>query len=242
MKMDKDRFKKYCLNHIKSHNQGIGTYKEKTLHNIIKMYYEDDDTYQEVKVGKYVADICKGKEIIEVQTKAFNKLVFKLEEFLTNYQVKIIYPIAYNKWLSWIDDKTKEVVSRRKSPKIGRIYDCFKELYRIKKYLNNQNCTIVLFFVDIEESRNLNGWSKDKKRGSVREDQIPVELVDEVEINDFHLFIPYDLPTKFTSKDYAQTAKQSLRNAQIGLNILQYVKVIKVIGKSGRSNLYQIIK
>lgn len=51
--------------------------------------------------------------------------------------------------------------------------------------------------LETEEIRLLNGWSKNKKRGSSRHDRIPKGLIDEIHIDcpaDFDMFLPEDLP------------------------------------------------
>lgn len=230
-----------CIGKIYQENnlKGIGTYQEKTLHKVIKNYYEENDIYQEVKVNGYVADIKKENKIIEIQTKAFNKLVPKLKSFLNEYQVNIIYPIAQTKYLSWIDKDTYEEKSIRKSPKKGSIYDAILELYKIKWFLNHPNLKITLLFIDIKEIRYLDGWSKDKKKGSSRCNQIPLDLIDEVEIKDFLMFVPFN-DEEFTSKDYAKKVKKTQHRAQVILNILTYLEVIEVVRKEKRMNVYKI--
>lgn len=241
--MDKEKFAQCCMKFKYDRDKkGIGTYKEKTLHRIVKNYYNSNPECQEIKIKGYVADICEGNEIIEVQTRAFNKLFPKLEAFCSEYNVNVVYPIPYNKWLVWINNETGEITKRRKSPCVGDIYDAFFELYKIKKHLINPHCHITLLFINVDEYRNLNGWSEDRKRGSSREEQIPLELIDEIKINDFNIFIPKNIPEKFTSKDYAKAIKEPLRRAQIGLTILQYCKTIEVVGKDGKANVYKIKK
>ena len=165
---------------------GIGTLKEKTVHLVLKKYYEDDSDYHEV---------------------AIDKMRGKLESFLKEYIVTIVHPIPYIKWLNWIDKDTLEVKSRRKSPKKGTPYQAFYELYKIKTYLKNPNLHIKIVMLDVEEYRLLNGWSEDKKKGSVRYDRIPLKIEQEIdidEIKDYMQLIPYDLPEQFTAKEYAK--------------------------------------
>ena len=45
---------------------GIGTLSEKTVHAILKNYYEPDEDRQEIPIENYVADIFCGGEIIEI--------------------------------------------------------------------------------------------------------------------------------------------------------------------------------
>lgn len=230
------------MNDVKIEN-GIGTLAEKTVHAVLKNYYSKDVHQQEQKVSSFVADILIDSSIIEIQTRNFNNLRRKLDVFLPDYDVTIVYPIAHIKWLRWIDEVTGEVQPKRKSPKKGSIYQIFPELYRIKNYLTHPNLHICITLLDIEEYRLLNGWSKDKKRGSQRNDGIPIHLVDEIEIrttHDYYKFLPDTLPKVFTVKDYKNITKLSTHNAGIALNILKYLNVITHIGKKGNAYLYKI--
>lgn len=224
---------------------GIGTLSEKTLHAVLKHYFEPNESKQEVKIGTYYADICTDEGIIEIQTRQFNKLRNKLNYFLQDYKVTIVYPIAYQKWLYWIDEETGEISGGRRSPKKGSFYEAFIELYKIKAFLRNEGLSLCLVLVDLEEYRLLNGWSKDRKRGSHRSERIPVALQSICAINDladYHKLLPEGLIEPFDSKDFAKTAKISLRLAQTSLNILLEVGTIKRVGKRGRSYLYEIEK
>ena len=52
----------------------IGELSEKGVHNGLKNYLEPDKSKQEIKVGRYFADIKNDSGIIEIQTKQFFKL------------------------------------------------------------------------------------------------------------------------------------------------------------------------
>ena len=92
----------------------IGVQQEKILHRTIKYYLEKDEQYHEIKVGKMFADIKKDNLIYEIQTAHFNSLRHKLDVFLPDYQVKVVYPIAYNKTIHLINSLGE--ISIRKSP------------------------------------------------------------------------------------------------------------------------------
>jgi len=242
--MDKQKFLEACekVIDVERAKNGIGTLGEKTLHAVLKLYFEPDCSNHEIKVGSFVADIVTDCNIIEIQTRAFDRLRKKLELFLDTAPVTIVHPIPKTKWLLWIDERTGEITKRRKSPKQGKIFDIAAELYKIKPLINHENFRICMVFIDMEEYRYLNGWSKDKKKGSTRCDRIPVNMVDEVCLNspaDYIKFIPDGLPLQFTSKDFKTAAKINLRTAQVTLNILKHVKVIKPVGKQGNSIIYE---
>ena len=224
---------------------GIGTLSEKTVHAILKNYYEPDEDRQEIPIENYVADIYSDGEIIEIQTRQFNKLRDKLQTFLSLYPVTVVYPIPREKWLIWIDEESGELSKRRKSPARGNPYVAFTELYKIKMFLKDPNLRLRFVLIDMEEYRLLNGWSKDKKKGSTRYDRIPTQLVEEVEINcpeDYMQFVPYELEDDFTTKDFAKAAHIPVNLAQTVLNILFFVGTVERVGKQGRAYLYRVIE
>ena len=222
---------------------GIGTLSEKTVHAILKNYYEPDEDRQEIPIENYVADIYSDGEIIEIQTRQFNKLRDKLQTFLSLYPVTVVYPIPREKWLIWVDEESGELSKKRKSPTKGNPYVAFIELYKIKMFLKDPNLRLRFVLIDMEEYRLLNGWSKDKKKGSTRYDRIPTQLVEEVEINcpeDYMQFVPYELEDDFTTKDFAKAAHIPVNLAQTVLNILFFVGTVERVGKQGRAYLYRV--
>ena len=224
---------------------GIGTLSEKTVHAILKNYYEPDEDHQEIPIENYVADIYRDGEIIEIQTRQFNRMRDKLNTFLSLYPVTIIYPIPRQKWLIWIDEESGELSQKRKSPSRGTPYIAFEELYKIKMYLKDPNLRIKLVMMDIEEYKMLNGWSKDKKKGSTRYDRIPLEIVEEIDIKcreDYMQLVPYELPAEFTSKEFASSAHINISLAQTALNILYHVGILTRIGKRGNQYLYTVLE
>ncbi len=221
---------------------GIGTFQEKTIHAVIKNYYAPDENTHEVPIGKYVADIFDGESVWEIQNGNFYKIREKLDAFLAQYPVTIVYPIPHQKWLIWIDKETGELSPKRKSPLTGNAYRAFPELYRIKSYLKNDKLRFIFPLVDMEEYRLLNGWSKDRKKGSRRYDRIPVGLFDEITVEkreDYLQFLPEGLPDPFTSKDLAKTAKIPLKIAGNVLHILNYLDLVERDGKRGNAYLYR---
>ncbi|MDF2686477.1 MAG: hypothetical protein K0S55_1659 [Clostridia bacterium] len=242
--MNKELFSSTCETILKGEYQknGIGTLQEKTLHKILKCYFEPYEINREVKIGGYVADIVGENGIIEIQTQQFNAMRKKLEVFLSVGIVTVVYPIAHIKWLSWIDTETGQKTKSRKSPKIGQIYSIIDELYKIKFLLTNPNLHFCIALIDMEEYRYLNGWSRDKKKGSSRFDRIPTDIYDEVYIenlNDYLKFIPENLPMSFSSAEYKKSTGLSLPSARTALNVLHYIGVLKRVGKKGNSYLYE---
>lgn len=228
----------------KAHNnKGIGTLSEKTLHAVLKLYYEPDEDKHEVAMSGYYADIYNDKGIIEIQTRQLNKLRDKLSVFLQDYHVTVVYPLPFNKWLSWVNPDNGEVQGRRKSPRHFTEYDAFYELYKIKSYLKNSNLSINLVLMDMEEYKLLNGWSYDKKRGSTRYDRVPVgirRIVKFDRIEDYMQLVPADLKEDFTVKDFAMAAGVSVEASRYTLNILNYLEIVKRTGRVKNGYVYNV--
>lgn len=221
---------------------GIGTLSEKTIHAVLKNYYEPDEDKHEIPIEGYVADIYTGKEIIEIQSGQFNRMREKLKAYLPLYTVTIVYPIPKEKWIIWIDEETGEMSNKRKSPKIGNPYMTFLELYKIKMFLKDKNLKLKICLINVVEYKVLNGWSKDKKKGAGKFDKIPISLEKEVvieRIEDYNQFVPYELKESFTSKEFAKAAHINAKLSGVVLNILYYVGVLERIGKNGNSYLYE---
>lgn len=245
MCIDEVRFEqaKNRIINVPRSRQGIGTLSEKTTHAVLKHYYAPDERLHEVPVENFVADICTGSEIIEIQTRSFHAMRRKLAAFLRQYPVTIVYPIPHQKWIYWINEETGETSGGRKSPKKGSPYQAFIELYKIRQFLADPNLHFRFALLDMEEYRLLNGWSKDKKKGSERFDRIPTAFVQEVCVDcreDYMQFVPYDLPQTFTAKEFARCAKIPIRLAQTTLLLLTELGMVERIGKEKRSYLYQV--
>lgn len=221
---------------------GIGTLRERTLHAVLKYYFEPDSENHEIRVGGYVADIVGADGIIEIQTRGLNLLRPKLAAFLECARVTVVYPVAAVKWLCWIDPDTGAAVSRRKSPRRGIPQDAFAELYKIRPFLKHPNLTVCLVLLALEEYRRPGGNSRDKRRGSVRQERLPVALLDQLMLDtpdSYAQLIPHRLPAPFTSADYAAAVSRSRPYASQALQILTDVGAVRRVGRQAGGYLYQ---
>ncbi len=221
--------------------RGIGRLQEKNLHAILKHTLEPCEDFHEIKVGSYFVDIKNHQGIIEIQTRNLNAIRNKLTNLLKENTVILVHPQPSDRWIVWIDNETGLVSSKRKSPKKGSVYQSFLELYKIKSLLNHPNLRLWIPLVDIEEYRNLDGWSKDGKKGSSRYNQLPLDLVDIVKvecINDYYKLLPKELITNFTTKDFKKYSATTQRMSTTALTVLKHLGIITAVGKLGRNILY----
>lgn len=228
-------------------NEVIGIQKEKILHKTLKYYISSNESNHEIKVKKsnkgiLYADVLIDNHIYEIQTRSFNKLRNKLDEFLKEYQVTIVYPIAYKKNIYKIDDKG-EVFGPKKSPKTGSVFDAFKELYKIKMYLKKPNISLKIILLEIDEYRTVVEKKHSRSSGYVKEVQIPKMIYDEINLKDQNDYLNYlknyDLPPEFTSIIFAKCVKIRKPLATLVLNILTYLNVVERIGKDRNSYIYK---
>lgn len=237
-----DEIKERICTGIKE-SSGIGTLAEKTIHAVLKEFYSPAPDCTEKPVLGFVADICSENRIIEIQTRQFFTMRRKLDAFLKDYEVTIVYPVTIEKHLRFIDKATGEISKSRKSPKRGTPYAIFAELYGIKEFLLNPRLHFIITCMNVEEFRFLNPQSKSRKRGTQRTDGIPSLLTNEFCLEssrDFLMFIPYELPGEFTTEDYRLAAKISKPLAQTALNILHHLGLVSRIGKRGNHYLYSV--
>lgn len=230
---------------------GFGTLKEKTIHEAVKDFYCYNHAFQEQKRDRYIADIAIGKEIWEVQTRAFDRLRGKLTAFLPDNHVTVIYPVAVEKKVYWLNEETGELSGGRRSPKKGSAYDVFRELYKIRPYLTNPHLSVHVILMDMEEYKLLESRKNNRKSGGrygrkhgTRYDRLPGKLRDIVRLEkteDYAYFLPDNLPKEFTSKDFMKAAHIDQRTAGTCLLILRDLSLVELCGKKGRSYLYHVI-
>ena len=244
--MDQSRFSELCefhRNHIRERS-GIGMLGEKSVHAVLKDYFEEDERFQEVKIGKYYADIARKGEIFEIQTKDLYRLHDKISTFIVENHVTVVYPIIVSKKIFWVDPSTGEYISGRKSNKKGKEADVLSELYGLRDFLLHENFRVCVLLLEVNEYRAQDGYGKDKKKRASKLDVVPVALEGEFYLEkkeDYFRFLPKDLPEIFTSSEYARTLRCKLFVAQRAVNILTKMGILHIVGKDGKKNKYEIL-
>ena len=77
----------------------IGTLNEKPLHASLKKWYAGRGDRFEVSVDGYVIDLVRDDLLIEIQTRNFGAIKRKLVDLTTRHKVRLVYPIAQQKWI-----------------------------------------------------------------------------------------------------------------------------------------------
>ncbi len=221
---------------------GVGTLGEKYLHALFKYYYEPNPDFHEVGIDRFTADICRDKDIIEIQTRNLRRLREKLDFYISEgYYTTVVYPLPHKKWLSWLDPETGELTPKRRSPKTSTPFDSIYELCGIKDYLSSGQVQVILELIDVWDIKNQNGYGRSHKYRATRNDRIPLELYDEIilsEPEDYRIFLPEALPEPFTRKDYSKLTRLDGRALSGAIKILEEMGLIEFIGMDGRKYLY----
>ncbi len=218
---------------------GIGTLGEKALHAILKHYLDADPTHHEQKWKGFYADVRNGEGFFEIQTRAFERLPRKLDIFLAESVTTVVYPIARHRRLSWINPKTHELSPKRKSPKIGRLADAARELYRIRRYLSHPNFRLRVILLDCDEYKKRTAGGRRVERC----ERIPYALAEDLSFTspaDYAAFLPEGLAVPFTSLEFSKALKVSRKTAGTLLLLLNDLGVVRRIGRQGRAYLYRL--
>ncbi len=227
----------------------IGTLAEHSLHASIKGYFEPDRSKHEIRFHGFIADIKNDSGIIEIQTRQFSRLRRKLDAFLPECPVTVVYPIVANRWIVWIDRETGEISPKRKSPKHLNIYDSVPELYALRGYLDREGLSFRLIFCDATEYRyalrGLDDKEKNGRQGHFRCELVPFSIGDTVDIippDGYGVFIPDGLPESFNSSDFAKAAGITVSMAQYTLKLLTETGNVTRISRVKSGYIYNISK
>ena len=252
MQPDKERFFR-ILSEVRGSEHArynIGTLKEKSLHLILKTYFEGDVRYHEIQTNGFVADIRKGGAIYEIETSGFSGLGPKLNAYLGEFEVWLVMPLARNKTLQWLDPETGELSKKRVSPRKENEYDLLFELVRILPYVRHEKLHVLGVMLSVEELRIADGWARKGKIGSHRIERVPADIYSIVELStddDYEKYIPSGCVKNFTVRDFAREAGALLDPPKTTSDKNIAAAVIKVMearglvsrtGKSGRAYTY----
>lgn len=220
----------------------ISTYNESPLHADLKQWYARPGDRLEVAVAGYIIDIVRGDLLVEVQTGSFSSIKGKLIDLTATHPVRLVYPIAREKWLVKLAKEGQGRPRRRKSPKHGGFEDIFDELVRFPQLVARENLTLDVLLIQEEEVRRHEPGRAWRRRGWVTVERRLLEVVDQRAFTgpaDLATLLPADLPTPFTTADLAEALGRRRRLAQRMAYCLRKIDAITIVGKEGNALLYQ---
>jgi len=222
---------------------GIGSLNEKPLHASLKEWYARPGDRLEVTVDGFVIDIVQDDLLLEIQTSNFASIKSKLIDLVRAHRVRLIYPIAQEKWIVKLAKDNRGRETRRKSPKRGRVEDLFWEMVSFPQLLANPHFSLEVLLIREEEVRRYEGKRKWRRRGWVIEERRLLGVADQrlfEEPADWRALLPESLGESFTTRDLAEAMGIRRQLAQKMAYCLRKVRVIELIGKRGRANSYGV--
>lgn len=222
---------------------GIGTLNEKPLHAALKEFYAHPDDRFEVKVDGFFIDIVQGDLLIEIQTGNFASIKSKLTKLTQERRVRLVYPIAQEKWIVKLPKNKDGEIIRRKSPKRGRVEELFWEMVSFPQLLAHPNFSLVVVMTKEEEVRHFNPNLNWRRRGWGTVERRLLDLAEQFVFEqpaDWLSLLP-DGIEEFTTKDLAEKLDINSKLSQKMVYCLRKTDVIEMVGKRGRANLYKVV-
>lgn len=223
---------------------GIGTLRETALHAALKTWYAQPSDLSEVKVDGYVVDLLRGHEVIEIQTHNFAALKPKLRRLLERQQVRLVHPIAAERWIVRLAVDGHTVAGRRKSPRRGHWLHVYQELVSLPDLLAHPSFTLEVLLIQEEEVRCPAPRSRRRWRRDWRVcDRRLLAVLDRrvlAQPADCLAWLPAGLPQPFTNQDLARAAQQPRFLAEKITYCLRRMGVAQVAGRRGRSLMHTL--
>jgi hypothetical protein len=218
----------------------IGTLNEKALHAALKEWYAEPGDRVEVEVEGYFIDLVRGELLIEIQTGGFASIKRKLLALTEAHPLRLVYPIAHEKWIVKLDGDGQRF-SRRKSPKRGQVEDVFSELVSFPRLITRPNFSLDVLLIQEEEERIHVPGKAWRRRGWVTHERRLLEVVGRHTFEtgpDLAGLLPAWLPGEFTTADLAAALPCSRRLAQRMAYCLRHAGLLAPVGKRGRAIVY----
>ena len=219
----------------------IGTLNEKPLHAALKEWYAEPGDGVEVEVDGFFVDLVRGDLLIEIQTGGFSGIKQKLLALTEAHRLRLVYPIAREKWIVKLDGAGGRRLSRRKSPKRGQVEDVFAELVSFPRLITRPNFSLDVLLIQEEEARIHEPGRAWRRRGWVTHERRLLEVVGRHTFEtgmDLLGLLPASLCEAFTTADLATALSRPRWLAQKMAYCLRKAGLIEAVGKKGRSVLY----
>jgi hypothetical protein len=222
----------------------IGILNEKPLHAALKEWYSRPGDRFEVAVDGFVVDIVRGDLLIEVQTGSFTSIKRKLHVLTANHALRLVYPVARDKWILRMPANGKDnPLSRRRSPKRGALEQVFRELVSFPGLMANPNFSIEVLLVREEEVRGYDGKRGWRRRGWVTKERRLLDVLDckvFEEPEDLLSFVPIGLAEPWTTEDLAEAIGHPRWLVQKMVYCLRESGAVRSVGKKRNAILYSL--
>ncbi len=192
-------------------------------------------------VDGYVVDILRGKLIIEIQTANFAQIRKKMRKLVKRHRVRLVLPVAQDKWIVKLPDKKRGKAERRKSPKHGSFEDVFTELVSFPDLITHKNFEVEVALTQEEEIRRFDSRRRRRRGNWVTFERRLLDVTAQLTIrsgSDLIGLLPPDLPDEFRTSELAASFGRPRAIAQQAAYCLRKCGLIKQVGKEGNAIVY----
>jgi hypothetical protein len=217
---------------------------ETSLHRQLKQHYAAQGAQCEVVLAGYRIDAVVDGRLIEIQHGSLAAIRDKIAALLVKHKVTVVKPIVATKQLVKLDKRGGSEISRRLSPKRGRVLDVFDELVYFTRVFPHKRLTLEVALVEVEELR-YPGHGRRRRR---RENDFQIDDQRLLRIAETHTFrtlgdlrrlLPPEIPATFHTGHLATAMKISRGIAQRITYCLRETGGVRVVGKEGNAILYR---
>lgn len=222
----------------------VGVLNEGPLHASLKEWYRRPGDNVEQPLEGFVIDLVRDDILVEIQTGGFSAMRKKFDHLLDRHPIRLVHPIASEKWVIKIDSQG-ENLSRRKSPKRGLAADVCSELVSFPSLLSHPNFTLEIVMVQVDEVRSEDAKKGWRRGGWVIDERRLVDVVEHIVLHEPHDLIkllPEKLPDPFTTADLAQTLGRPRRMAQEVAYCLKTAGAVDTASRDRDGFHYRILK
>lgn len=217
--------------------------QENSLHLSLKKYFSGETGQQEVLLDGYWIDVVQDDLLIEVQTRSFTSIKKKLNNLMQSHRLLLVHPIPVIKWIIQWTNEGDETISRRKSPRKGRIEHLFNELIRFPEFIQHPNFNLCAVLTQEEEIRRKDGLGSWRRKGASIVDRkllkvLQLQYFSQPE--DFLSLLPDNLPTTFTNQELSKASRIRVELARKMTYCLRQMGCLEVCGKQKRELLYKV--
>ncbi len=218
---------------------------ETSLHRQLKELYAARGARQEVPLDRYRIDVVLRGRLVEIQHGSLAAIRDKVGALVREHRVTVVKPIVTRKLLIKQASRGGRVVSRRASPKRGRLLDIFGELVYFTRVYPHPNLTLEVPLVEIEEYR----YPGHGRRHRHRRSDYQVEDQKLLRLDQVHQFrsapdlltvLPGPLPRPFHTGHLAELLGVPRWLAQQVAYCFRETGAARPVGRQGNTRLYEL--
>ncbi|OAI53288.1 hypothetical protein AYO47_05140 [Planctomyces sp. SCGC AG-212-M04] len=215
---------------------------ESSLHRQLKELYGGSPAECEVTVQGFRIDAVAGGRLVEIQRASLGAIRDKIATLVESHRVTLVKPIAARTLIVRRQSARGEVTSQRYSPLKRGLFHLFEELVHFGRVFPHPRLELEVVLMEQEERRIARVRRRFNGPDYRVEDRLLLGVVSRHRFQtaaDLAALLPATLPSPFHTQDLAEAAAIPRWLAQKMTYCLARCGAIEIVGKFGRSVLYE---